>query len=163
MMFFINVISTNNVISRFDINDENTISVRSRVNQITTAYDLLKQKPFGVGLGNYYEYLPAIQKNQNYAITNKLQKQESILAEENIHNIFGLIAVESGILGFAVFILFIALCVRNDVLLFFKKKHEKIPFVIAFWSMFIYSLFNPLIPGVTNYLFWFLRGYLLFI
>lgn len=146
------------VISRIDLNEENYSTVQSRLNQIKTSVYLLSQKPLGVGLGNYYEYLPSSEKRINQLGISKLQMLEFFLGKENVHNIFGLIGVESGIFALILLITLTMLFIVNDYRLIKSMDRPKIVLMIGFWSMFIYALFNPLIPGVSNYLFWFLRG-----
>jgi len=149
----------NNTFTRLELTEENTLSLESRIDQLSSTLTILEGKPLGIGLGNYYDYLPGYAKNSKYLITGKLQQQQGLIAEENVHNIFGLIAVESGIPAIIIFITLLLFFVRNDYCLIRMKDYPKISFMIGFWIMFIYSFFNPLIPGVANYLFWFLRGY----
>lgn len=159
LIFLTNYIYRSNTFTRFELTEENTPSLVSRIDQLDSAVSIIGTKPLGIGLGNYYDYLPGYKKNNYYLITNKLQKQQGIIADEYIHNIFGLITVESGIPGIAIFLTLLLFFVKNDYYLIQIKDYSKIAFMIGFWTMFIYSLFNPLIAGVSNYLFWFLRGY----
>ncbi len=159
LIFLFNSLYNTNVFTRFDLNEENTLSLKSRTDQLGEAFTIMKQMPFGVGLGNYYDYIPSYIKNRSYLVSGRLQQQEGLLAEENVHNIFGQLGVEAGFPAIIIFMALLFLFAKNDYNLIKLKDYPKITFMIGFWIMFIYSLFNPLIPGVANYLFWFLRGY----
>ena len=159
LVFLSNFISIDSAISRFEPTEDNTLSLESRINQLNSAFLIVENRLLGVGLGNYYDYLPNYEKNNKYLITDELQQQQGSIAQENVHNIFGLMAVESGIPAIIIFVILLLFFVKNDYYLIRMKDYPKISFMIGFWIIFIYSFFNPLIPGVANYLFWFLRGY----
>lgn len=148
-----------NVFRRFDLNEENVLSIKSRTDQLSDALMIISQRPLGLGLGNYYDYLSSSIKEKTYLVFDRIQRQQDSLAEENIHNIFGLIGVESGIPAIIIFAILLVLFIKNDCYIIRTNDYPKITFMIGFWIMFIYSLFNPLIAGVANYLLWFLRGY----
>jgi len=114
---------------------------------------------FGVGLGNYYDNFSSSVKNKNIIIS-KSMRFVKIGAEEYVHNVFGFIVAESGYLGLIIFIYMLYLFLKNDFFLFKKNNNKKI-LIISFWTIFIYGLFNPIIPAAYQVLFWTIRGLLI--
>jgi len=154
------VLSSNTTITRVNFDEENISSIESRVSQLSETISILQKAPFGVGLGNYYDNIKK-STSQFTSSLNKNQQNLGILADENVHNIFGMIGVEAGIPAFLVFCVLLMIFIINDYKIILDKDYHKIAIAFAFWTVFIYSLLNPLIPGSVNFLFWFLRGLLI--
>ncbi|NMB92243.1 MAG: hypothetical protein GYA31_01280 [Parcubacteria group bacterium] len=130
-------------------------SVEFRLNQIKTAYYIGTNKIFGVGLGNYYDFLTK-KIDPSLSTSEKLIK---IGSEEYVHNIFGSTMAETGIIGLSIFIILLAYFIRRDIQ-FIKKRDNiyKIAIIISFWSLFSYSLFNPAVSINYQIIFFGLRG-----
>ena len=146
-------------ISRF-IDDnviKNTSSLATldfRKEQILNAFELSKKSPLGVGLGNYYDNLSNNFKQQDI-IQGNSEDSSALLF---VHNIFGSILVETGIVGFVVFTLLI-LCwgIFDFIKLRLSSAEAKVP-ILSFWILFLFALFNPVNIGAFQVLFLLLRG-----
>lgn len=128
-----------------------------RLKQIEKAIEIGEQKLFGLGLGNYYDYLTNAEKNNLTLSRGDLLIQA---ANEYVHNIFGLILSETGLIGLFLFIVIIANFMINDIKTLKKENDYRKGLVIAFWILFSYGLFNPIVPFSYQFLFWGLRGLL---
>lgn len=147
-------------IDRFLIEDKSRdqMPLEARKQQINLSFEMAKGSLFGVGLGNYFDNLSSLEKNQ-FVFTNKEKQRLSFGAMEFVHNIFGSFLAETGFLGFLSFLILIILFLIND---FFDFKNEKKrPWIIGFWTLFLYGFFNPPIPFSYQILFWGLRGILI--
>ncbi len=131
------------VLDRFFLEDkkEDVTTISFRINMIGYAIDIGNSHPFfGVGLGNYYEYLPTKIRN------------ESFLEEANVsallypHNIFAQSYAEAGIPGLLSFSLLIGYFIFKDLSLFMNGSLFKITISLSFWGLFIFALFNPPTP-----------------
>lgn len=158
LIFSSKYINYKNVFMRINLKEENISSLNSRLDHLHFAYEIIKTRPLGLGLGNYYDYSSTTVKNRKYLLTEEIRRKENILAEEYSHNIFGLLLVESGVPSFIIFLIILLIFLKNDFRLILLRDYSKITFMIGFWTIFLYSLFNPLISGSVNFLFWFLRG-----
>jgi len=132
--------------------------VNFRLDQIKKSIEMSKASFFGVGLGNYFDNLSSFSKN-NFNV-NKQEINTTQAAQEFVHNIFGTILVETGYLSLLVFFLILIFFIRNDIFLLTKGKYHQKAFIIAFWSLFSYGLFNPVLPASYQILFWGIRGLL---
>jgi len=142
---------------RLIINEKANIEpLNTRVKQILGSIEIAKTNIFGVGLGNYYDN---IKKEYNPIISSD-SKLVYVGAIEYIHNIFANFLVESGWLAFIIFILILREFVANDIKILKKGRSENQLFVISFWTLFSYGLFNPIVPGTYQFLFWGIRGLL---
>lgn len=110
----------------------------------------------GIGLGNYQDYSSSQVKHLLIGTTST--DRASYLAAVDPHNVFFLTLAESGLLGFISFILFLSFLIKKDLLLFSKTRMR--PYIIAFWTLFVYSLFNPSDGLTYNVLFLSLRALL---
>ena len=138
--------------------DVNPINFRS--DQFGNAIQMSKNSLFGVGLGNYYDQLPGITKHR-FLIANKSQQIAQQGAQEFVHNVFGAILAESGLISVLVFLILIILFAKNDLLIIKQADQVQKALVIAFWSLFSYGLFNPVLPASYQVIFWGLRGLLM--
>lgn len=162
IFFFFNFFSLNTTqFYRFNNVEEviDTSTIITRLDQIKISLDMGKASLFGVGLGNYFDNLPSLLKNKDL-ITSQSIKFVKLGAEEYVHNIFGFIISESGYIGLIIFIYMIYLFIINDLSLLKKKNEYSKALVISFWTLFIYGLFNPIIPASYQILFWIIRGLL---
>lgn len=138
----------------------NKKTLLSRINQIKNSIDMGSISLFGVGLGNYFDNISAMEKN-NGLITSKSVKFVKLGAEEYVHNIFGLVLSESGYFGLIIFFYLIFLFAKSDSITFKKNNKYSKALVLSFWTLFIYGFFNPIVPGSYQILFWGTRGLLI--
>jgi hypothetical protein len=133
-------------------------SIVSRINQIKISLDMGK-KNLGVGLGNFYDRLPSINKRKPFFANQKTHHREVNAAP---HNNFALIIAESGLLtGFVYFLILVYFFFKDLHTMRNTKNELSKPIIISFWTLFIYGLFNPPVPTTYQILFWGLRGLLL--
>lgn len=130
------------VFERFALTNEPDIrSINFRVEQWMNTFDIVTTKPFlGVGLGNYQEYFTN-QKNSRATGKSSLLRN-SLIDSIDPHNIFIITLAETGFIGFAARALLLGYFVKKDYVIF-RTSDQKRPFIISFWILFMYSLFNP--------------------
>lgn len=149
-------------VDRFFLEDKtrdlNPLSFREK--QIFQSVDMAKSYLFGVGLGNYFDYLTGLEKNR-YLFYYPYQKTGYFGALEYVHNLFGLILSEVGFFSLLNFLLIILIFLKKDVKILKSKDQEKKALLISFWTVFLYGLFNPITVGSYQFFFWGLRGLLL--
>lgn len=130
-------------------------SYLSRINQIYYSVNIAKGNILGVGLGNYYDN---IGKQQNIFEDNN-QRLIANGATEYIHNIFSTILAESGFMSLIIFMFILTFFFINDIKLIREKNGHSL-FIVSFWSLFCFGLFNPIVPAAYQILFWGIRGLL---
>lgn len=138
-------------------NKEDLQALSSRIEYWNEAYSIALSSPLvGIGLGNYFDYLP-----QNLQESNKSSLFKpaggSILIDDP-HNIFFTSLVNTGFLGLFSFMLLIFYFAQDDISKLKKHKRKTSPFILMFWSLFSYALFNPGAFFSYQMLFWLLRG-----
>jgi hypothetical protein len=133
--------------------------INFRKNQIFKSLEVGRVSFFGAGLGNYYDNLSNQEKLGNSLLSRFYVLNQG--AQEYVHNIFGLIISESGYFSFFVFLLILLFFIKNDFKILLNNNDYKKAIIISFWSLFSYGLFNPIVPGSYQFLFWGLRGLLL--
>ncbi|MGB9883515.1 MAG: O-antigen ligase family protein [Microgenomates group bacterium] len=149
------------VVDRFFSADEaqDISPINFRLNQIQEATMIANNKLIGLGLGNYFD---VIENNQKYG--QGLLARSDILnigSNEYVHNIFGLILSELGWIGFIIIFLVLFNFAFNDYKVIRTGREMDKALVLSFWSLFLYGLFNPIIPLSYQFLFWGLRGLLI--
>ncbi len=137
---------------------EDVQTVSHRFSNIKGSLEIAKAHPFsGVGLGNYYEYIEQAKK-KSFSLFQWKNKEANI-ALTNPHNIFAQIAAETGLVSlFFYFFMLAYFAVYDFKILFLKKDDFTKGCIISFWTLFLYSLFNPATTFGYNALFWGLRG-----
>lgn len=119
--------------------------------------DMVSLSPFfGIGLGNFYDYLPT-SKKLNLSVfrwVNDLQ----MISETHPHNIFFSALAETGYIGLLSLILLIIYFIKTDYK--YMKFHNPIisSTIIGFWSLFIFALLNPPVTLPYISLFWIFRA-----
>jgi len=136
------------IIDRFllESKNEDTMTLIFRFNMLSYSLDMGYSYPlFGVGLGNYFEHLPAKLKMPNLLlITNQETIRSSLLYP---HNIFAQTLAESGFLGLITILILIFYCFRKDWSILKNKNNIfKKMLIVSFWGLLIFSLFNPVTP-----------------
>lgn len=116
----------------------------SRINYWKDAIMIGSSHPiFGIGLGNYYDYLSQSAKDQNKDSVTTTQSKKRILIDDP-HNLFMSTFASSGLLGLSSLVALLASFFFLDLNNFMKKNNDLSQTLISvFWLIFIYSLFNP--------------------
>lgn len=164
LFFYKSGVDTYHIQNNISVVDRFLLSEKDDLNSIIfrqkQAYNSLmffsKNIYTGIGLGNYQDYSSSQIKHLLIGTTST--DRTSYLAAVDPHNVFFLTLAESGLLGFVSLILFLSFLIKKDVLLF--KQIRMRPYIVAFWSLFIYSLFNPSDGLTYNVLFLSLRALL---
>lgn len=127
---------------------EGYATIESRLNYIRLGLDLFQSSPFiGIGTNSFKEYLPVRKDKYSYS---KSQLAVSDNARDP-HNFIVTILSEGGILSLGVFLMMLYVSLKKDV-------RKITPAVIAFWSLFLYSMANPVAESLKfNLLFILLR------
>lgn len=146
-------------IDRFALTDkrEDVNTIQYRWKNIIVSEEMAQSQPLlGVGLGNYYDNLPPEKKN--FLSLSNWQNKEARIASTNPHNIFAQILSELGFLSLLFYLIMISYFAISDIKILFKQDNFAKAVIISFWSLFIYSLFNPTTTLTYNSLFWILRA-----
>ncbi len=148
------------IFSRIQLEDytEDVKTLSSRLEQGQKALEIITSNPFlGIGLGNYYLY-----ENSYNAFTIPDKNTRNIILDSQLpHNYILILIVESGLITGTLFLLLLFIFAKNDLYIFTNNGdllHKTI--VISFWTLFIYSQFNPSIGITYQTLFWTLRSIL---
>ena len=150
----LNKIGQNNTFSRIlQSKQEDVETIESRLQQYKESFHIFLSSPFlGVGLGNYHHYT----NKSHYTIINKNRK--IIISDAQLpHNIFFHILAETGLIGLLSYFILLLYFINKDLKNLQKKNKLKFAYILSFWTLFIYSLFNPTLNTSYNVLFWLLR------
>ena len=161
MIFFfaynlsLRLVGQNSILRLIEPNNIDKAYIQSRFEMWQEALEIGKSHPLiGVGLGNYYDYYSTFSKIRTNFSLSVLGKPYII---ENPHNIFASLFAETGLFGLLSYLFLLTYFFIIDLKLLFKKKVLQTGFIFAFWSLMLFSLFNP--ANVLGYLglFWVLR------
>lgn len=155
---FLNKTIGYSVIDRITFQDkqEDVVTTTGRIKMWEKAAQIGLAFPvFGAGLGNYYDYTDPSMK-QTISIFEQTLK-EFQLASFYPHNIFFQMFAETGFLGFLIFLLAVFYFVKKDKRLIKEQKKLSVAFIISFWTLFIYAMFNPFSSTKFLALFWLMR------
>jgi len=134
-------------LDRFNLQEEEYGSIIGRFKMWDYAKEMLIYKPFtGIGLGNYYDYLPNKEKTVFSLFEfSKLLNQVTLI---DPHNIFFSLLSQAGLFSNFFLIAIIFYFLKEDYFVI-KIKHNKLnlikTFIISFWGIFLYSAINPVI------------------
>ncbi|MFZ2026566.1 MAG: O-antigen ligase family protein [Microgenomates group bacterium] len=149
-------ISRESYLERFNIGDNEQIeTITSRADQIAVGLNLGRM-PLGVGLGNYYDYLPTQDKKN--ILTSKNEQIRMREVHDSIHNNFASVLAESGYLALFIYTALILNFLRQDILALLQKEGRKKIFILMFWGIFIYGFLNPGVALSYQFQYWFYRG-----
>lgn len=109
----------------------------------------------GVGLGNYYDNLSF--RTQNEAKSSASATGKSFIARDDPHNIIVSTYATTGTFGLISLILLLSYFLLTDILFLRTSIYLQL-FIVSFWSLFLFSLFNPSYHYAYISLYWFLRG-----
>ena len=139
--------------------EEDVTSLNSRWDQIEYGFGMTGQSVFGVGLGNYFDNLPASKDFK--AFRSGLYDVGYKGYMEYVHNNIASVAAESGWVGLVLFLILISVFAWKDWKVMAGNNYGLKSVVVAFWVLFSYGLFNPTVPGSYQVLFWLVRGMLI--
>ena len=157
-----NLISVNfvkySIIDRFIFPEQqDNLSILGRIDNWNESIRMGLSSPLtGIGLGNFYDNLPSVNKPHGF-VADWRYKLADISAVDP-HNIFFSIFAETGFLGLFSFCLLLIYFMLNDIKsLKYDGNLNHILLIESFWLFFLYSLFDPeyTIPYLAT--FWLLR------
>lgn len=146
------------VVERLFLEDkrEDVLTVTGRLERWKKATEIGLSSPlFGVGLGNYYDYLDLSAKKR-FSIFKEVAR-EFELASSHPHNIFFATFSETGFFGLLSLMALIFYFIRKDIKILAGKNYLSKSFALGFWTLFIYAVFNPGVTTVYQSLFWLFR------
>jgi len=138
------VFSGNIVLERFNISSdwENLRTIESRLVNWEMALDMGIQNPiFGVGSGNYFDYVDSSLK-RSVTIFKDIEREFS-LGIIDPHNILAKTFAETGLVGILGLVALLVFFIYKDVSILKSKNTFPKLLVVGFWTIFIYSLANP--------------------
>lgn len=151
-----------NVFSRFFLEDKyaDLGTVNARISASYKSVDIFKSSPLlGVGLGQYVLYNPINAKFGFYLIEEKYKLNYQEYAALSPHNVLFQTLSETGILGIITYTFLIVYFAVVDLKRIKISKFGFIhAYIISFWTIFIYTLFNPATTIFKIGWFWFTRG-----
>ncbi len=132
-------------------------TITSRIKNWGYSFDMGISSPlFGVGLGNYYDYLPP--QEQKIFTYSSQQQSEYSLAAPYPHDIFFNTFAETGTVGLLALIFLLIYFLKKDLQIIKTKENGlSKAYVISFWTLFIYGTVNPTDQLAYQTLFWVLR------
>ncbi len=137
------------VIDRFLLQDEtadyNTIAWRFEM--YNQSIDMVSGNPiFGVGLGNFYDFLSSKYKtNVNFILKTNPTSQEisSLALSGGTHNIFFQTLGETGLFGLFSLFIMLGSFLKKDISLFRTNNEKKRVFICCFWTLIGIAQFFP--------------------
>lgn len=146
------------VVDRFLLESkrEDVMTVTGRIERWKKAFEIGVSAPLiGVGLGNYYDYLdPSMKKT--FSLFKQVNK-EFEFAALHPHNIFFRLFAETGMFGLGTFLILLSYFVVQDIKIIKGKDQLSKAFVLSFWTLFVYAIFNPSFTTRFQATFWLLR------
>lgn len=150
-------ISRENYLERLNIGDSEQVqTITSRNEQVAFGFDLGRM-PLGVGLGNYYDYIPTQDKKNIFSAKNEQVRMREV--HDSIHNNFASVLAESGYIAFIIYTALILNFLRHDYFFLLQRgAGNKRLFILMFWGIFIYGFLNPGVALSYQFQYWFYRG-----
>jgi len=145
-------ISVNSINRIVDPSPADYETIEGRIFYWKKAMDIGKAFPmFGVGLGNFYEYI------NNIALRKSTSPENLLNTWTHPHNVFFATLAESGVIGLVSYSIIIIYFFFYDLINFKNKPYQIKLLVVAFWCLFSYSLIYPAVKITYGVLFWSLR------
>jgi len=136
-----------NIIDRiiFTSEQEDWQSIMSRFDLWKLAIKLSLSFPlFGVGLGNFFDYVPAKEKLTLYTLRNIALRKSMSPVFQNPHNIFFSFLSEAGVLSaLIIFIMFFYFLINDAICLIKIRNYLLKSIIISFWTLSIFAFLNP--------------------
>ena len=152
-----------NILDRFALKNESEDvgTLTFRINAGKKSIELFKSSPlFGVGLGNYGNYSEERTQFEFHLLNqrNRLTYQE--LGSYSPHNVLFSVLAESGVFGITTFLILLAYFFFRDISYINKEYGISFPmvYIVSFWTMFVFMLFNPSHSIFVVGWFWLIRG-----
>ena len=152
-----------NILDRFALKDESEDvgTLTFRINAAKKSIELFKSSPlFGVGLGNYSNYSGQSTQFEFHLLNqrNRLTYQE--LGSYSPHNVLFSILAEAGAFGIATFVALLVYFFWRDISYINREGGLSFPmvYIVSFWTIFVFMLFNPSHSIFVVGWFWMLRG-----
>lgn len=146
----------NSIINRLLLQNkiEDVLTVEQRISKSEEAISIGLSAPvFGVGLGNYNYYV-----TQRQIPRYNVSYQQIQIDLLHPHSLIPFIFAETGLPGLMAFILLVIYFITEDTkTIRYQKNNFTKALIISFWTLFLYSLFNPTTNFSYNVLFWLLR------
>ncbi len=142
----------------FSPEEEEYATISGRITWWSYTIEMARLSPVtGIGLGNYYDYLPYSEKKGNMSLSSYFRDLKALTLSDP-HNIFFVTLAETGILGLISLISLIIIFVSHDIKYLQKNNRLLNTLIISFWSLSSYSLFNPSVNNSYLSTLWLLRG-----
>jgi len=157
--FYISSYQGYSIFNRILLEDEreDVLTIDFRKKMIERAYDIGNNSILGVGLGNFYEYVPTNLKNQTFSLTAN-RRQEYFPSLLYPHNWLAQNYAEMGLVGGIVSLIMVMFFIVTDLKLLRKSSTiEQRACIGTFWSLMIYAFLNPIAPLTFYANFWILR------
>lgn len=137
--------NTTNTLNRVFLTENEYIkTVQTRLSYWKNAFDLYLTSPIvGVGLGNYYDNLNQVSKNNNKS--GGIDRFASSIVIDDPHNILFSMLSSMGILALAGFLFFLIEIIKDDFKEIFTnaQNQNRVIFILIFWGYFLYAFMNP--------------------
>lgn len=152
-----------NVLDRFALQNERedvgTITFRARAADKSVEM-FLSSPVLGIGLGNYTLYADrgdlALKR---FLYLDRFREDYSLLASQSPHNVIVQLLGETGLFGTATFLmLMVFFATRDYKYLLFRDFNFVAGYIISFWTILVFMLFNPAASLFVIGWFWFVRG-----
>ena len=162
-IFLSSAVYSFNILDRFALKNESEDvgTLTFRINAGKKSIELFKSSPlFGVGLGNYGNYSEERTQFEFHLLNqrNRLTYQE--LGSYSPHNVLFSVLAESGVFGITTFLILLAYFFFRDISYINKEYGISFPmvYIVSFWTMFVFMLFNPSHSIFVVGWFWLIRG-----
>lgn len=152
-----------NILDRFALKDESEDvgTLAFRINAARKSIELFKSSPlFGVGLGNYSIYSGEKVQFEFHLLNQRNRLTYQALGSYSPHNVLFNVLAESGAFGIVTFGALLVYFFWRDIAHINRGRTVSWPmvYVVSFWTMFVFMLFNPAHSIFVVGWFWMLRG-----
>ncbi|MCX6731047.1 MAG: O-antigen ligase family protein [Candidatus Roizmanbacteria bacterium] len=147
-----------NLFQRF-VTEDRVFDSGKRFDMWSEAYTIgTKNLLLGVGIGNYYDNLTAKSKQTNQS--DVVQRSKNYIRIDDPHNFLFSFFANTGILGAVSFLALLIVLIQNHISFLFKKKRGHYYLIIMFWTLFLFSCFNPFLYFSYQAYFFFLIAFI---
>ena len=162
-IFLSSAVYSFNILDRFALKnkEEDVGTLTFRINAAKRSIELFKSSPlFGVGLGNYSNYSGERTQFEFHLLNRRNRLTYQNLGSYSPHNVLFSVLAEAGAFGIATFVALLVFFLWRDIFYFNKANGVSLPmvYIISFWTMFVFMLFNPSHSIFVVGWFWMLRG-----
>ncbi len=165
----VSIISSNflfgfNIFDRFALQheQEDVATLEFRKSAAEKSVELYASSPlFGVGLGNYALFSErTLAQFSFYLIGEKSRLTYAQLGEYSPHNVLFRTLSETGALGIITYLILLTFFATSDYRYIRKTKKTLFldAYIVSFWTIFVFMLFNPSYSIYMMGWFWFIRA-----